>query len=48
MEQKEFARLGGLAIKKKYGRGYFKKLRAKQNKKGRVARRNGKPKTQVA
>jgi hypothetical protein len=26
MDQKEFARLGGLVVKKKYGKGYFKKL----------------------
>jgi hypothetical protein len=35
MDQKEFASLGGKAVLKKYGRGYFKKLRAKRNKKGR-------------
>jgi hypothetical protein len=35
MNQKEFARLGGNAVLKKYGRGYFKKLRARRNKKGR-------------
>jgi hypothetical protein len=36
MDQKEFARLGGLAVKKKYGKGYFKKLRARRKTKGRT------------
>jgi hypothetical protein len=35
MDQKEFARLGGKAVLKKYGRGYFKKLRARRKPKGR-------------
>ena len=30
MDQLEMARKGGLAIKKKFGKGYFKKLRAKR------------------
>ena len=36
MDQKEFARLGGKAVLKKYGRSYFKKLRAESmEQKGR-------------
>lgn len=30
MEHTELARLGGNALKEKYGKGYFKKLRAKR------------------
>jgi len=38
MDQKEFARLGGLAVKKKYGKGYFKKLRAKRKQRSKPIR----------
>lgn len=39
MDHIELARLGGNALKKKYGNGYFKKLRALRKSKGRTKKK---------